>query len=401
MENGEFIKEWFYVNDANKTEGPLPAGALEDLIKTGQITANTLVWNGEDYKDTGWVKLSETELETFFVKDLKSKDWHYVNGANEAKGPVSVSVIEDLIQTGQITKETLVWNSEDYKDWVKLSETELEELVPESEFEPAKIKEEETPLSESAPVEIKEPIEEVKEEEALVSEFVPTKIEVKEAEAVEVSPRKSVKYFGFLYCEPFAEFLTSVVRYTENKLREQLGFHCGKGGDIPLADAYKSCIDLILADSGETAPEQAEGAKDSGSALKLDLSAINKLRDESDELRELLKSPEEADEEEEEAEEEAKTETTAAAAEVDWQKTADLAACLDEGQNKILRELADNIDGCEPSLLAALSSNGMVDMLIDEINERALEVVGAIIISLENGRYRMEEDFREEFEKYS
>jgi hypothetical protein len=182
-----------------------------------------------------------------------------------------------------------------------------------------------------------------------------------------------------------------VIRYTEDKLREQLGFHRGKGRNIPLADAYKSCIDLILADS----PEREERPEEPGSALKLDLSAIDKLRGESDELRELLQSSDGADEEDERDEEAAKAETTASAAEVDWRKTADLLSRLDDGQNKILRKLLDSVDGCEPSALAAFSSSGMIDMLIDEINERALEVVGAIVISLENGRYRMEDDFRE------
>jgi hypothetical protein len=58
-------KKWYYVK-AGKSEGPVSLDVLEDLIKTGQITRDTPVWNNENYKDNGWVRASETELEAIF-----------------------------------------------------------------------------------------------------------------------------------------------------------------------------------------------------------------------------------------------------------------------------------------------------------------------------------------------
>ncbi|GHU75125.1 hypothetical protein FACS1894188_05290 [Clostridia bacterium] len=177
----------------------------------------------------------------------------------------------------------------------------------------------------------------------------------------------TLNYFNFSYYVPFKDFATSVIKYTENKLREQYGIS-GRLRNIVLDDAYKKCIDDVFAKPKIT----------NAPALSLDLQVISRLREESNAVREMLKSEDDLEE----------NPIAPPIAETDFSFTND--------ENAVIQKLIDNADGCDASELSDLLANGMIDLIIDDINAKALDTYGNIMISSDGTRYYIEEDYKNE-----
>jgi uncharacterized RDD family membrane protein YckC len=59
------MKEWYCAVDG-RSEGPFPEEVLADMIRSGAVTPDTLLWNADD-ADKGWVSASSTEIASFFT----------------------------------------------------------------------------------------------------------------------------------------------------------------------------------------------------------------------------------------------------------------------------------------------------------------------------------------------
>lgn len=153
---------WHY-SDNGQQQGPVSEEEMTRLISKRVITGDTLVWNESL---TAWVKFSESSLSSYLEKlyapgasavptppplpnvtDLgviqepqkiappspppipisspliSESGWYYRNNA-ESVGPVREDEITCLIQAGEISKNTPLWN-ESQADWLPLSETKF------------------------------------------------------------------------------------------------------------------------------------------------------------------------------------------------------------------------------------------------------------------------------------
>jgi hypothetical protein len=67
------MKDWHYVIQG-QVEGPIPENDLIKMIQSGELSTDTLVWNGDPGNaERGWVKITETELIDISKKDKVTK----------------------------------------------------------------------------------------------------------------------------------------------------------------------------------------------------------------------------------------------------------------------------------------------------------------------------------------
>jgi hypothetical protein len=119
------LPEGWYCVFNSQAHGPFDEQKLLDLISSGVLTTDTLVWNAEMRNtEEGWQKASTTEIATLFHLKQMRKWFCYIN--NQTFGPYAEKQIKYMFQEGQITHDTLVW-CDGFADsgWMRVKETEL------------------------------------------------------------------------------------------------------------------------------------------------------------------------------------------------------------------------------------------------------------------------------------
>jgi hypothetical protein len=194
----------------------------------------------------------------------------------------------------------------------------------------------------------------------------------------------TLKYLDFLNHKPLSDFIDVVIRYTENRLREQSGY-TGRLRGIVLDDVWKSVIDntldIVQATKSVTAPTPKPRV-----GISLNAETLSRLRTESEHVRNQLIGE---DNSENEPEKELLTDLR--------QILAIMRAC-NELQLGILKTLYLYDWECDTSKLAENVANANLLELVDQINDLASRKLGVAVISEEDGQYLIEDDFRDEFD---
>ncbi|MNO16603.1 hypothetical protein D3C76_62870 [compost metagenome] len=234
---------------------------------------------------------------------------------------------------------------------------------------------------------------------------------------------------------PLRAFLTQLVRLTENKLREQLGYK-GKLRGIDVGPEIEQLVDRFL--SKEFDRRKAEEAKARIPKVKINATKLRKLQQESDEVRDMLLSEEQTlafapeapglppekvasspnisvaeplqptfdfergyEQVPEEVllppiEERRETLETKGEASVtlseEWQ---DLFASLTAPQAQMLAALFQGQSAAERQMIAE-QIGSMPELLVDEINELAMERIGDLLVDGDE----ILEDYRVELGKW-
>jgi len=207
----------------------------------------------------------------------------------------------------------------------------------------------------------------------------------------------SVEYLNFISHKPLTSFIDSILRYTENKLREQIGFK-GRLRNIDIDDVWKQSID---AEVGPFKPHK-EVLKQPVT-IQLHADEIDKLRTESNELRDILlqQKTEQPDHAVDKKQQKIEHEIPGYSSKRLLTELAEISAllkCCDDEKSHILKLLYENNWKYGIAELSNILGNSMADMIVDEINALGIRHVGTIIIATEQNQYILEDDFRDEFE---
>jgi len=211
----------------------------------------------------------------------------------------------------------------------------------------------------------------------------------------------TIEYPDFANHSPLISFIDSILRYTENKLREKVGFN-GRLRGITIDEAWKQLID---AEFGTPTKEVQQQPAKKTARISLSAEAVRSLRTESDELRDILHT--EQDEPDIEsvatflAESPPKEIILVSSGKQLLTELEEVIAMLhncNESQQELLRSIYENGWESNSGQLTAALGNGMIEMMVDEINGLAMEHMGTIVIAAEQDLYVLEDDFRDEFE---
>jgi len=112
------IQQWYYLHPSTQArEGPFDSSIIQSLIAHGSITKTTLLWC-EEMGET-WSEAKDiTDFEESFKGSKKAAataestaaaTWFYTDKYRKQQGPVAESVIAKLMQTKELTEDSLVW----------------------------------------------------------------------------------------------------------------------------------------------------------------------------------------------------------------------------------------------------------------------------------------------------
>ena len=175
---------------------------------------------------------------------------------------------------------------------------------------------------------------------------------------------------------PLRDYLSNVTRYAENKLRLIRGYK-GRLRGIELPDAYMRLIDGYL--------ERELTEKPAVQTIKIDADKLKKAASDAEHIQALLRV--------EDAPQQEKAGSSIANG---YLTVLDLMAQLDASQRRVIEIFVQN--GFEMDNAALFSSlpDMFARLAIDDINAKALRVLGSLLIVSENDMSLIDEDYREE-----
>lgn len=204
--------------------------------------------------------------------------------------------------------------------------------------------------------------------------------------------------------KPLREFLTAIIKHTENKLREAKGYN-GRLRGYALESEIRIWIDDFLASEIES----LEPATKPSLKIELDSSKVDQLLKDSDKVRDMLIIAEIETQAEDKEESRPGREKTAAGGMERPQGTPDhlltdlepvhqLLEELDKRQLGLLRALAENRWVLDDPILSGLFPDLLIDSVVDNINELSLKYLGDLLIAVEGSLKIVADDFRDELE---
>lgn len=204
--------------------------------------------------------------------------------------------------------------------------------------------------------------------------------------------------------KPLREFLTSVIKHTENKLREAKGYN-GRLRGYTLEPEIMIWIEDFL--SSEI--ESLEPATKPSLKIELDTSKVTQLIKDSDKVRDMLIIAENETQAENKTEyQHIEEKTVAGSVErpqgtpvhllTDLEPVHQLLGELDNRQLELLRVLAKNMWELEDQMICGLFPDLLIDSVVDSINEISLKYLGDLLIAVEGSKKIVADDFRDELE---
>jgi hypothetical protein len=181
--------------------------------------------------------------------------------------------------------------------------------------------------------------------------------------------------------------ITAVVKHTENILREQRGFR-GRLRSYQLPDQLADMINQSLLGVGKRKPVQRK------THLTIDLAKVQSLTEQSDEIRELLLSLSEESSSAAPPSPTAVEKSTVSDEKQAW--PLQLRARLGQTELSLLQTLALGPGAQNDEMLVRAADGHLLEPLIDRINAVALDVLGDLLISTENGVRLISEAYRSE-----
>lgn len=207
-----------------------------------------------------------------------------------------------------------------------------------------------------------------------------------------------IDIYDFFQHMPLRDFLAAVVKYVENKLRIKQSFN-GRL-KITLETAWRNIIDESFGDN-----VQKEKNSRISSVIRIDTNMLSQLRNESDELRQLLiNEDEEANNKLPQREIEFII-TNHAVPSVDHSENSTLMnrmyLLLGEPFAELLVSMQSN-NGCLSKIEAESLLNGiMADAYLDQINECCMEIVNDMLIYEDDGGWYYNEEYQEQIYEFT
>lgn len=116
MEAQNANKIWWY-ESTGQQEGPISEEELLQLISSGKLTKENLIWKnglGE------WIKIKDSSLMPTKQTDIQTW-WYNLNG--QQIGPVSNEEISKLIKEGKLSADSMIWK-QGMNNWMPVKHTE-------------------------------------------------------------------------------------------------------------------------------------------------------------------------------------------------------------------------------------------------------------------------------------
>ena len=202
---------------------------------------------------------------------------------------------------------------------------------------------------------------------------------------------------------PLRQLLTSIVKHTENRLREMKQFR-GKLRGYEIEPEIAASIDkMIYGKLTEIVPPPPKPT------VEINVATVENLIQESDAVREMLidsdSPPEEVSESIFVTDDDtdipphlARPKDTPDGLLTDIGRVYKLLRRLDESEKRLIKFLSNRRWEDEDSAISEHIPEVPVQNLLDRINDLSTRIVGNILIATENGRRIVEEDYRDELE---
>jgi hypothetical protein len=110
------MADWYFGRDGQHT-GPISFEELQRVVSTGRVLPSDQVWHDGLDEWTAAENLSELSSA---IEEASTKIWYYGN-TGKHQGPASVLQLRDLIASGNVTGDHLVWK-EGMDEWTAISE---------------------------------------------------------------------------------------------------------------------------------------------------------------------------------------------------------------------------------------------------------------------------------------
>lgn len=251
---------------------------------------------------------------------------------------------------------------------------------------------------------------ETKKQRRLIDKFKPRKRsefrEVFRSALYALEPQKArFEWLDIIDNKGLRSFLTQVVRYTENSMRELTDFR-GRLRGIELEADICNQINSYLKKKLVKTPEQIPSK-----AIVIDKAKLMQAQLDAESIRTLLTTEPVPENSVAPVPLEASTapspeivlperpEDTPEGLLTDLRPVAELLAQLSEAQTRLIHVLYDNNwEASAPTLQAALEGPMLLDSVIDDINAAAINSLDTVIVAHEGDLYVTEEDFRDELE---
>ncbi len=175
---------------------------------------------------------------------------------------------------------------------------------------------------------------------------------------------------------PLRDFLANITRYTENKLRLIRGYK-GRLRGIELSDAYMRLIDGYL--------ERELTERPVPQTIIIDADKLKKAASDAEHIQALLHGEDEAQEPK-----------AGAACANGYLTVLDLMAQLDASQRGVIQLFVQNGFEMDNASLRSNLPDLFVQLAIDDINVKALHMLGSLLIVSEQDMSLIDEDYRED-----
>jgi hypothetical protein len=123
--------EWHYQVEGRKF-GPVSLQAMKNLLHLGVILRDSLVWK-PDFGDQ-WRPVRETEIvpdpalpprpADTSPQSSPNLEWYYEHKGKRV-GPVTTNALRAMVQSGDVSFDTMVWNAGLGQQWKSVRETEI------------------------------------------------------------------------------------------------------------------------------------------------------------------------------------------------------------------------------------------------------------------------------------
>jgi len=238
------------------------------------------------------------------------------------------------------------------------------------------------------------------EHSGLLGKFTPNPVKEKrfafQSAVVEQEMQYELTYLPYCASEPLKELISQMLRYAENALRAQCGFGAKLRG-VTLEKPYSDWIDAYIA--RQFAPKKAAQIQ-SAARVSLDISTLEKLRNESDEVRNALIASMQQEVQDVACDVPAPVRPSDAPEGLltDLEPVNRILHILIEDQRLILKHLRMKGWELDAETFAKAFPTLMLEAELDAINAQAHRFLGSQLVAREVNLFAVADDYRDELE---
>lgn len=223
--------------------------------------------------------------------------------------------------------------------------------------------------------------------------------------AEDVRPITIARLVPYSTYPPLREFLTSVVKHTENLLRAQESFR-GRLRGIDLSDELAGALERMVEGSAAPIPRSQK--------VRIDLERVEKITGESDEVREMLMIEQEGEFGEPQVSELkpagalqfpkraeahlARPEGTPEHLLTDLEPVHEVLVRISSDEQQFICQLRDAEWEADANEVSEALEGALIEPMIDHVNALALEHLGDILVATDGDLRIVSDDYRDELE---